>query len=88
MAVSLKTETKLYIFVMFSSDSRILAELKNEITASNKYVSSVVQDPCLISKSFSERNLSVLLLFKLDGLEEHLKFLFCGDETLLASLLP
>ena len=81
-------QTKLYIFVKFSSDSTILAELKNEITASNKHLSSVVQDPYLISKSFCERNLSVLFLFKLDGLEVHLMFLFWGDETLLASLLP
>ena len=59
------------------------------MTASNKNVYSVVQDPCLISKSFSERNLSVLFLFKVDGLEVHLMFhLFCSDETLLASLLP
>ena len=81
-------QTKLYIFVAFSSDSTILAELKNDITASIKYVSSVVQDPCLISKSFSVRNLSVLFLCKLDGLEVYLMFLFCGEETLLAYLLP
>ena len=81
-------QTKLYIFVTFSSDSTILAELKNDITASIKYVSSVVQDPCLILKSFSVRNLSVLFLCKLDGLEVHLMFLFCVKETLLAYLLP
>ena len=80
--------TKLYIFVAFSSDSTILAELKNDITASIKYVSSVVQDPCLISKLFSVRNLWVLFLCKLDGLEVHLMFLFCFKETLLAYLLP
>ena len=83
-----EVETKLYIFVTFSSDSTILAELKNDITASIKYVSSVVQDPCLISKSFSVRNLSVLFLCKLDGLRVHVMFLFCVEETLLAYLLP
>ena len=83
-----EVQTKLYIFVTFSSDSTILAELKNDITASIKYVSSVVQDPCLISKSFSVRNLSVLFLCKLNGLEVHLMFLFCVEETLLAYLLP
>ena len=71
-----EVQTKLYIFVTFSSDSTILAELENDITASIKYVPSDVQDPSLISKSFSVRNLSVLFLCKLDGLEVHVMFLF------------
>lgn len=63
-----EVQTELYIFVTFSSDNTILAELKNDIAASIKYVSSVVQDPCLISKSFSVRNLSVLFLRQEDWL--------------------
>ena len=80
-----EVQTKLYIAVMFSSDRTMLVEFKNESTASNKHVSSVVQDPCFFSNSFSVRNLSILFVFKLDGLEVHLMLRFA--ETKHYSLL-